>query len=151
MGVLMSRFAVLLGLLLVSSNIAAAGLSGLWVGYYSYGGNARVPMSVVIQSDGPMLIGQMIEPQTSGETLDIGRPAIIFGELDGNRVVFDKAYFSDLKSITPIRLKEGAQPVEYKMVVSQQGQAMSGQWFIGEAFGEASFKRVTPETVDRLR
>lgn len=146
----MIRIAALLGLLLASFNTTAAGLTGLWVGYYSYTDNHRVPMSVAIQSDGQQFVGQMIEPNTSKNPSDVGRPAIISGNFDGGVVVFEKAYFSDVESTNPMTLKDGANMVRYKLNVSDNGQTLSGHWFIGDMSGRAKFKRISPNTVDKL-
>ncbi len=149
-GIIMLRIAALLGLLLASSNTTAAGLTGLWVGYYSYTDNHRVPMSVAIQSDGQQFVGQMIEPNTSKNPSDVGRPAIIFGTINGTAVVFDKAYFSDVESTNPVMLKDDAKRVRYKLEAIDNGQTLFGRWSVGGMSGRATFKRMSANIVDKL-
>ena len=107
-------------------------------------------MSVAIQSAGQQFVGQMIEPNTSATPSDVGRPAIISGDIDGDVVVFDKAYFSDVESTNPMTLEDGANKVRYKLNVSDNGQTLSGHWFIGDMSGRAKFKRMSPSTIDKL-
>ncbi|MGB2337625.1 MAG: hypothetical protein ACPH5V_09950, partial [Alcanivorax sp.] len=141
---------LLLGLLLVSFNASAAGLTGLWVGYYSYADNHRVPMSVAIQSDGQQFIGQMIEPNTSKNPSDVGRPAIIFGTINGTAVMFDKAYFSDVESTNPVILKDDAKRVRYQLQTADNGRTLFGRWSVGGMSGRATFKRLSANIVDKL-
>ncbi len=141
---------LLLGLLLASFKTTAAGLTGLWVGYYSYTDNHRVPMSVAIQSDGQQFVGQMIEPNTSKNPYDVGRPAIILGTVNGTAVMFDKAYFSDVESTNPVMLKDDANRVRYELEATDNGQTLFGRWSVGGMSGRATFKRISANIVDKL-
>lgn len=147
----MIRALLVAALLMVPFTASAAGLTGLWVGYYQYENNERVPMSVAIQSKEERFLGQMIEPQTFGDTLDVGMPAVISGKVEGASVSFDKAYFSELESLQPITLKDGAIPVHYTLTLSDDGQTMTGKWSLRGMTGTAVFKRITSRKVDEMR
>ncbi|MQX52210.1 hypothetical protein [Alcanivorax sediminis] len=138
-------------LLLIPFHVMADGLTGLWVGYYSYSESSRVPMSMVIQSNGEEFFGQMIEPQTRGENIEVGRPSAVVGDINEYSVIFDKTYYSDLESLQPFKLKEGARSVNYMLDLSADSNTMTGSWYIGNISGGAVFKRVTPGSVDSLR
>ncbi|MDX1444236.1 MAG: hypothetical protein R3270_10780 [Gammaproteobacteria bacterium] len=147
----MFRVALFVVCMAMSGAVAAAELTGLWVGYYAYPSGERVPMSMVLQAGEIDFIGEMIEPQTTGESLDVGQRSILAGARKDRVVEFEKAYYKDVVSMEPFRLREGASVVRYELMLSGNGNELFGKWFIGDMSGAASFKRVTPETVDRLR
>ncbi len=107
-------------------------------------------MSGAIQSDGQQFGGKMFEPVTSKKPSDVGRPAIIFGTINGTAVVFDKAYFSDVESTNPVMLKDDAKRVRYKLEAIDNGQTLIGRWSVGGMSGRATFKRMSANIVDKL-
>ena len=134
----------------LAANVSAASLTGLWVGYYAYQNGDRVPVSIVFEQLGNDVIGTMIEPQTFGESLDIGKQAIVAGVIGDEVLEFEKAYASDIANWKTFELKPGSSYINYRLVLSSDGHEMSGTWAIGDLSGRASLKRVTPGVVDRL-
>lgn len=144
-------FRKMMFLLLLLPGSALASLDGLWVGYYAYPNGERVPMSVVLYQVGEQFVGEMIEPQMSADVLDIGRRAMVAGSRDGAAVKFDKAYYANIESVNPFKVRNEAALVSYRLILSDDGQELFGKWFVGELSGTASFKRVTPAKVDQIR
>lgn len=144
------QISVLLFMFGLAANVSAASLTGLWVGYYSYDNGDRVPMSMVLQQAGVSIYGNMIEPQTFGDAVDVGKQAIVVGELEQDIVVFEKAYASDIANWDTLEMKPGSSVITYRLVLSPDGKQMSGNWQIGNVSGRATFKRVTPGVVDRI-
>ncbi len=128
----------------LAMNVSAGSLTGLWVGYYSYDTGDRVPMSMVLQQAGVSIYGNMIEPQTFGDEVDVGKQAIVVGELEQDIVAFEKVYGSDIVNWDTFEMKPGSSVIIYRLVLSPDGNQMSGNWQIGNVSGRATFKRVTP-------
>lgn len=132
-------------------NAAASGqLSGLWVGYYTYENGDRIEFSVVFDQHNELVIGTMIEPQTFGETYELGLPAGIIGNLKDGLLQFDKYYGKDIADPATMKLRPGARSIRYRLVLSAGGNVLSGSWNIGDVSGTATIRRVTPGNIDRI-
>lgn len=134
--------------LLAAPAVHAEGLAGLWVGYYAYdpaNGGARVECSMVLEQIDEEFGGLMIERQTFGDGLYPSLPSSIFGSNDGYAIRFEKIYMHQIE-MNP----DQATPVIYTLSLSPNGNMLSGYWSIGDMSGTAMFKRVTPQTADKI-
>lgn len=143
------RSRILSLLVLLATPVAhAEGLAGLWVGYYAYdpaNGGARVECSMVLEQIDEEFGGLMIERQTFGDELYPSLPSSIIGWDDDKGIRFEKYYVHENE-----KNPGNAAPVIYTLTLSPNGNMLSGYWSIGGLSGKAMFKRVTPQTADRI-
>lgn len=117
-----------------------ADVRGLWVGYYAYGPGQRVEAALALEQVEAHVAGMMIERQTFGDQLMPGLPSeLINGKLAEDMLTFEKRYFH----------KEEGNAVVYRLVVSTDGNMLTGFWSVDGAQGTATFWRMNAATMDK--
>ena len=144
----MGRIAGFLLLVSMPGFAWAANVDGLWVGYYAYApeqGSGRVESAMVLEVFDTMVHGTMVERQTFGDEIFPGLPSDITGSIEGNTLSLSKVYLHEF-------LKEGdaAALRIYQLALSPDGNELSGFWVVGDLQGRLYFRRVTPESADRI-
>lgn len=90
-----------------------ADLSGMWLGTYWQRGNPTRFEATLVQG-GNSLTGRLLDDSYLGE-------AQISGTVSGRRVHFVKRYFTSSQAA-----------IDYTGTVSEDGDHMGGQWYIGQ-------------------
>jgi hypothetical protein len=118
----------LMGASPLASAQSAAGLSGVWVGYYGYDADPnKVEFQMKLRPAGSGFSGASVEDNTFGDPSVLFLTANISGSLGAGRaVIFTKTYDGT-----------GGQShsVQYNGVLSASGKCISGKWRIGQGSG----------------